>query len=80
MYAISLHLLLHAFAATLMWWELNFNIHEPTHGQICLEWLTAQEANLAKEDTSVSKLPRQIAWRDSLEKVAFEMLVYIVLL
>jgi hypothetical protein len=27
MYAISLHLVLHAFTAILMWWELNFNIH-----------------------------------------------------
>jgi hypothetical protein len=26
MHAISLHLILHAFAATLIWWELNFNM------------------------------------------------------
>jgi hypothetical protein len=28
MHAISLRLILHTFTATLMWWELNFNIYE----------------------------------------------------
>jgi hypothetical protein len=29
MHVISLYLVLHAFAATLMWWELNFNMCKP---------------------------------------------------
>jgi hypothetical protein len=34
MHIISLHLVVHAFAATLMWWELNFNIHEPNRAWV----------------------------------------------
>jgi hypothetical protein len=36
MHAISLHLVLHTFAATLMSWELNFNIHEPNRALLGL--------------------------------------------
>jgi hypothetical protein len=34
MHTISLHLVLHAFAATLMWWELNWMIQKPNRALV----------------------------------------------
>jgi hypothetical protein len=42
MHAISLHLVLHAFAAILMWWELNFNMWKPNRTLVVTSILMCQ--------------------------------------